>query len=226
MRLLLVEDEERLAAAVAAGLGRAGFVVDPVGSAEDARAALACVAYDAIVLDLGLPDGDGMDILRELRRKGAATPVLILTARDALRDRVAGLDGGADDYLLKPFEMAELTARLKALLRRPSGALGLKLEVGDLSFDVAARHVEIAGRPASLSRRELLLLEHLMRRAGRVVAKEVLEERIYGFGEEVASNSLEVLVHRLRRKLTDGGALTAIHTVRGLGYLLAEEAPK
>jgi DNA-binding response OmpR family regulator len=226
MRLLLVEDEERLAVAVAAGLARAGFVVDPVGSAEDARAALAGVAYDVIVLDLGLPDGDGMDILRDLRRNGAATPVLILSARDALRDRVAGLDGGADDYLLKPFEMEELTARLKALLRRPSGALGLKLEVGDLSFDVAARQMEIAGRPATLSRRELLLLEHLMRRAGRVVAKEVLEERIYGFGDEVASNSLEVLVHRLRRKLTDAGAVAAIHTVRGLGYLLAEEPPK
>lgn len=122
--------------------------------------------------------------------------------------------------------MAELTARLKALLRRPSGALGLRLEVGDLSFDVAARQAEIAGRPAALSRRELLLLEHLMRRAGRVVAKDVLEERIYGFGEEVAANSLEVLVHRLRRKLADGGAVATIHTVRGLGYLLAEEAPR
>jgi DNA-binding response OmpR family regulator len=225
MRLLLVEDEERLAAAVAAGLVRAGFVVDSVTTAEDARAALAAVAYDALVLDLGLPDGDGMDVLRALRQGRSTTPVLILTARDALEDRVAGLDGGADDYLLKPFEMPELVARLKALLRRPSDALGVKLEVGDLTFDVASRSVEVGGRPIALSRRELLLLEHLMRRAGRVAAKEVLEERLYGFGEEVASNSVEVLVHRLRRKLADAGAVAAVHTVRGLGYLLADGPP-
>jgi DNA-binding response OmpR family regulator len=225
MRLLLVEDEERLAAAVAAGLVRAGFVVDSVTTAEDARAALAAVAYDALVLDLGLPDGDGMDVLRALRQGRSATPVLILTARDALEDRVAGLDGGADDYLLKPFEMPELVARLKALLRRPSDALGVKLEVGDLTFDVASRSVEVGGRPIALSRRELLLLEHLMRRAGRVAPKEVLEERLYGFGEEVASNSVEVLVHRLRRKLADAGAVAAVHTVRGLGYLLADGPP-
>lgn len=225
MRLLLVEDEERLAAAVAAGLVRAGFVVDSVTTAEDARAALAAVAYDALVLDLGLPDGDGMGVLRALRQGRSATPVLILTARDALEDRVAGLDGGADDYLLKPFEMPELVARLKALLRRPSDALGVKLEVGDLAFDVASRSVEVGGRPIALSRRELLLLEHLMRRAGRVAPKEVLEERLYGFGGEVASNSVEVLVHRLRRKLADAGAVAAVHTVRGLGYLLADGPP-
>jgi len=225
MRVLLVEDEERLAAAVAAGLSRAGFVVDAVGEAEDARAALAGVAYDAIVLDLGLPDADGMDVLRELRRSDRATPVLILTARDALADRVAGLDGGADDYLLKPFELPELVARLKALLRRPAGALGVRLEVGDIAFDVGSRHVEVRGRALALSRRELLLLENLMRRAGRVAPKDVLEERLYGFGEEVGSNSLEVLVHRLRKKLAEAGAVAAIHTVRGLGYLLAEEPP-
>jgi DNA-binding response OmpR family regulator len=222
VRLLLVEDEKRLSELVARGLGRAGFTVDAVGTAEDARAALATSQYDALVLDLGLPDGDGMDMLRDMRLERDATPVLVLTARDGLEDRVDGLNAGADDYLLKPFAMPELVARLKALLRRPSGALGTRLEVGNISFDTVHREVAIAERPVSLSRRELALLENLMRRAGRVVPKDYLEERIYGFDDEVSSNSLEVLVHRLRKKLGDQDASGSIHTVRGIGYLLSE----
>jgi len=223
MRLLLVEDEKRLADVVAGGLSRAGFTVDEIATAADADAALSTTQYDALVLDLGLPDGDGMSVLRDLRRAGNMTPVLILTARDGLEDRVEGLNAGADDYLLKPFAMPELVARLKALLRRPSGVLGVQLDVGNIRFDTISREVDIAASPVSRTGRELSLLEHLMRRAGRVVAKDVLEERIYGFGEEVASNSLEVMVHRLRKKLDDCEATAHVHTVRGVGYLLKEQ---
>jgi DNA-binding response OmpR family regulator len=212
MRLLLVEDDARLNATVRRGLQRAGFTVDAVELAGDARLATATTVYDAIVLDLGLPDEDGRTVLAEWRRSGNTTPVLILTARD-----------GADDYLLKPFAMAELVARLKALLRRPSGALGTRLEVGNVCFDTVSREVEINAHAVTLARRELTLLEHLLRRAGRVVDREVLEDRIYGFGEDLKSNSLEVTVHRLRRKLAEGGATAGIHTVRGVGYFLTEE---
>ncbi|MBT7759617.1 MAG: response regulator transcription factor, partial [Rhodospirillaceae bacterium] len=144
---------------------------------------------------------------------------------DGLEDRVNGLNAGADDYLLKPFAMPELVARLKALLRRPSGALGIHLEIGNIRFDTISREVEIGKLPITLTGREISLLEHLMRRAGRVVAKDVLEDHIYGFGEETASNSLEVMVHRLRRKLSDCGASAHVHTVRGVGYLLKDNAP-
>lgn len=222
MRLLLVEDEERLADIVARGLTRAGFAVDSVTTVEDARAALATSRYDVILLDLGLPDGNGLDILKGLRDARDATPVLVLTARDGVDDRVNGLNAGADDYVLKPFAMAELIARVKALLRRPSGALGTRLEVGNISFDTVHREVAIAGQPVGLSRRELTLLENLMRRAGRVLPKDYLEERIYGFDDEVSSNSLEVMVHRLRKKLADHRSSGSIHTVRGIGYLLSE----
>ncbi|MBT4044712.1 MAG: response regulator transcription factor [Rhodospirillaceae bacterium] len=225
MRLLLVEDEIRLADVIAGGLSRAGFTVDEVASMGDADAALSVTQYDALILDLGLPDGDGMTLLRDLRRGGNATPVLILTARDGLDDRVEGLNAGADDYLLKPFAMPELVARLKALLRRPSGALGVHLEIGNIRFDTISREVEIATQPITLTGRELSLLEHLMRRSERVVAKDVLEDHIYGFGEETASNSLEVMVHRLRRKLVDCGATAHVHTVRGVGYLLKDNPP-
>jgi len=225
MRLLLVEDEKRLADVVAGGLSRAGFTVDEIATAADADAALSTTQYDALVLDLGLPDGDGMSVLRDLRRAGNMTPVLILTARDGLEDRVEGLNAGADDYLLKPFAMPELVARLKALLRRPSGVLGVQLDVGNIRFDTISREVDIAASPVSLTGRELSLLEHLMRRSERVVAKDVLEDHIYGFGEETASNSLEVMVHRLRRKLVDCGATAHVHTVRGVGYLLKDNPP-
>jgi DNA-binding response OmpR family regulator len=224
MRLLLVEDNEKLAALVAEGLAGAGFTVDSLTSLDEAMSALRTARFDIIILDLGLPDGDGMEVLRTLRGCGDQTPILILTARDGLSDRVHGLNAGADDYLLKPFEMDELIARLKALLRRPGGALGVVLEVGNLRFDTVRRSVELDSRPLVLSRRELMLLENLMRSSGRVVAKNVLEEGLYGFGEQVTSNSLEVLVSRLRKKLDSAGARIAIHTVRGVGYMVAEES--
>jgi DNA-binding response OmpR family regulator len=222
MRLLLVEDESQLRELVQRSLARAGFAVDAVGEIGDAQAALAASRYDAIILDLGLPDGDGLTLLRDLRSRRDATPVLVLTARDGVDDRVEGLNSGADDYLLKPFAMPELVARLKALLRRPSGALGLVLEAGNISFDTVGRSLTIGGKPVSLTPREMALLENLLRRAGRVVPKTYLEERIYGFDDEVTPNSLEVLLHRLRKKLEGGNFSGEIHTIRGVGYLLAE----
>lgn len=223
MRLLLVEDEERLRELVQRHLARVGFTVDPVGSVEDAEAALAATRYDVIVLDLGLPAAqDGLSLLRALRKRRDATPVLILTARDGVDDRVTGLNSGADDYLLKPFAVPELVARLKALLRRPAGALGTVLEAGNIRFDTAERSLVVDGKPVTLTPRELALLENLLRRVGRVVPKTMLEERIYGFGDEVTPNSLEVLLHRLRRKLAGSRFSGEIHTVRGVGYLLAE----
>lgn len=224
MRLLLIEDETALLDLVQRSLVRAGFTVDVAGTAEEARDALAASRYDAMILDLGLPDEDGLTLLRELRAGRDSTPVLILTARDGVEDRVAGLNSGADDYLLKPFAIDELVARLKALLRRPNGALGVVLEAGNISFDTIGRTVTIDGRALPLTAREMALLENLLRRAGRVVPKRHLEERIYGFDDEVTPNSLEVLLHRLRRKLTGSGFSGEIHTVRGVGYLLSETA--
>ena len=225
MRLLLVEDDIHLAPVVARALNRASFTVDAVDRAGDASEALLTVPYDAVVLDLGLPDGDGMQVLKELRDRDDPVPVLILTARDSVSDRVNGLDTGADDYLLKPFDMGELIARVKAMLRRaPNRPCGW-IKVGNVSFEAIERTVEIEGTPISMSRRELSLLEQLMARAGRVVVKEILEDRIYEFNAEPSSNSLEVLVHRLRRKLGNHRAEVTIHTVRGVGYLLSENSP-
>jgi len=225
MRLLVIEDETRTAELVKAGLARAGFTVDVVGLCGDARAALAVTSYDAAVVDLGLPDGDGLELLRELRTQGNQTPVLVLTARDAIEDRVCGLDTGADDYLVKPFAMTELVARTKALLRRPGGALGLTLKAGNISFDTVERDVKIEGVSLILPRRESAILEHLMRRLGRVLPKEIFEEKLYGLDDEHGSNTIPVHVHHLRRKLQDAGASAEIHTVRGVGYLLTETSP-
>src|SRR5438132_11829518 len=169
-----------------------------------------------------LPGRDGIEILSTLRRRGLGTPVLILTARDAVEDRVLGLDAGADDYLVKPFAMSELVARTKALLRRPGAALGTTLKAGNIVFDTIGRDVSVAGVPLQLPRREAAILEHLLRRQGRVVPKSVLEEKLYGLDEELESNAVPVHVHHLRRKLEEAGASAEIHTVRGVGYLLAE----
>jgi DNA-binding response OmpR family regulator len=222
MRLLVVEDNTELAGVISAGLGRAGFSVDRVERADDASAALRGVTYDAVVLDLGLPDRDGLHVLQGTRRAGRTTPILILTARDAVEDRVAGLNAGADDYLVKPFEMSELVARLRALLRRPGAALGIVLQISNISLDTVGREARVAGAPITLSRRELALLEMLMRRSGHVVPRDSLIDGLYAFGEEIASNALEVHVHRLRRKLGDAGATAEIHTVRGVGYIMTE----
>ena len=224
MRLLLIEDHERFAKFVKDGLEKEGFTVDSVDTAASGEAARSTVKYDTIILDLGLPDADGLDILRSWRDAGDETPVLILTARDAIDDRVRGLNSGGDDYLLKPFAMEELVARIRALLRRPGGVLGLVITAGNVSFDTTAREVQINERTISIPRRELGVLEHLMRRAGRVVPKDVLEDKIYGFGKEVSSNSVEVHVSRLRKRLAGAGANVCVHTLRGVGYLLSEES--
>jgi DNA-binding response OmpR family regulator len=222
MRLLIVEDETRIAELVKTALTRVGFAVDVVSLCADARAALAVTSYDAAIVDLGLPDGDGLSLLGELRTRGNQTPVLVLTARDAVEDRVRGLDTGADDYLVKPFAMTELIARTKALLRRPGGALGMTLKAGNISFDTIERGVRVEGTSLILPRRESAILENLMRRLGRVVPKAVFEEKLYGLDDEHGSNTIPVHIHHLRRKLLDAGATAEIHTVRGVGYLLTE----
>jgi DNA-binding response OmpR family regulator len=225
MRLLIVEDEARLTEILQAALAGAGFTVDAVGLSADARAALAATPYDAAILDLGLPDEDGINLLSRLRSEGNPVPVLVLTARDAVEDRVCGLDTGADDCLVKPFAMTELIARTKALLRRPGGALGMTLNAGNIAFDTIGRDVRIGNEAVLLSRRESAILEHLMRRLGRVVPKPVLEEKLYGMEEELESNAIPVHVHHLRRKLLDAGSTAEIHTVRGVGYLLVDGSP-
>jgi DNA-binding response OmpR family regulator len=221
---LIIEDEARIAEILHSALARAGFAVDMVGLYGDAQAALAANPYDAVILDLGLPDGDGLGLLKEMRGSGNTVPVLVLTARDAVESRVAGLDGGADDYLIKPFAVAEVIARIKALLRRPEGALGATLRSGNIAFDTIGRDLRVGDSVLVLPRRECAILEHLMRRAGRVVPKAVLEEKLYGIDDELGSNAIPVHVHHLRRKLMDSGATVEIHTVRGVGYLLVDGA--
>ncbi|HKF61682.1 MAG TPA: response regulator transcription factor [Dongiaceae bacterium] len=224
MRLLLVEDNDRLAQLVVKGLSEAGFTVDRVARLDEAAAALAAGKFDTVVLDLSLPDGDGGEWLRKRRAAGDKLPFLMLTARASTGDKVKGLNSGADDYLAKPFEMEELVARLKALLRRPGGVLGLTLELGRLSFDTVHRETAVAGRRLSLSASELTLLELLLRRAGRVVPRRLLEEGLYGFDDDVGPNSLEAHVSRLRKKLEAAEAGVEIHTLRGVGYLAAERS--
>lgn len=222
MRLLVIEDEARITEILKGALARAGFTVDAVAYSADARAALSLVPYDAAILDLGLPDGDGIDLIGEVRSDGNLVPILVLTARDAVEDRVCGLDTGADDYLIKPFAITELIARTKALLRRPGGALGTTLTTGNVIFDTLGRDVSVENSTLSLARRESAVLEHLMRRVGRVVPKAVLEDKLYGMDDELESNAIPVHIHHLRRKLIDAGATVEIHTVRGVGYLLVD----
>ena len=224
MRILVIEDEDRLSDILKSKLGEIGFTVDIAGSAEDASIALELINYDAAVLDLGLPDGDGLAVLNAARTAGKALPILILTARDAVEDRVAGLNAGADDYLTKPFAMAELVARIKALLRRPGAVLGMTLEAGNVRLDTIGRELSIGGNPVRLSRRELAILEQMMRRFGRIVPKAVLEEKLYGIDEEPDSNPIPVHVHHLRRQLETASANLEIHTIRGVGYILADRA--
>jgi len=220
MRILVVEDNEALGSLLVQGLAARGFGADLVTTVADAGNALSLVHFAAVILDLGLPDGDGLMLLRDLRAGGLTTPVLILTARGGLQDRVTGLRSGADDYLAKPFEFEELVARVEALLRRPGELLGHALHAGNITFDVSARQVTVASVPQLLSARELAVLEILMRRAGRVVSRKVLEDQLFGFASEIGSNAAEVYVHRLRRQLAAAGANVSIHTVRGVGYLI------
>ena len=223
MRVLLVEDNARLSTFINKGLSTEGFSVDLFGTVFEAEAALQTIKYSVVILDLGLPDGDGLELLRSLRKRGDNIPVLILTSRDGIDDRVKGLNSGGDDYMLKPFAMEELVARIRALMRRPGGALGVTLTAGNVSFDTTAREVCVREEPITISRREMGVLEQLMRRNGRVVPKDVLEDRIYGFEQQVASNSVEVNISRLRKRLQNAGASINIHTLRGVGYLLSDE---
>jgi DNA-binding response OmpR family regulator len=222
MRLLVVEDNPKLSELLAQGLAQAGFESDRVTRLLAAEEALAAATYSAMILDLGLPDGDGRTLVTSLRAKGDHIPVLMLTARDGLEDKVAGLAAGADDYLVKPFAFEELIARLRALLRRPGEFLGNSISAGNVTFDTGARQVFVTGVPVSFSARETALLEILIRRPGRVVPKRVVEDQLFGLSEEVRSNAVEVNIHRLRKQLADTGADIEVHTVRGVGYILME----
>jgi len=220
MRLLLVEDHDRLRLLTAEGLQQKGFVVDPVGTAADADAALRGIGYDAVILDLGLPDQDGLALLATWRQRGVTVPVLILTARDKVSDRIAGLNRGGDDYLVKPFAFEELLARIRALLRRAQNLTDQTITLGNVIYDPIERTVTVKGVLLSLGRRELNALEFMMGRPGRVVSRQHFEDALYAFGEEIASNAIEVLISRLRKRLTVAEATVQIQTLRGLGYLL------
>jgi two-component system, OmpR family, response regulator len=218
MRVLLIEDDPMIGKAVRHGLRDAGFVVDWVVDARAAETSIAAAAYDIALLDLGLPSQDGMALLRELRARNITLPVFILSARDAVTDRIAGLNAGADDYLSKPFDLDELVARVHALLRRHAGSASPQQRHGALTLDPVQRRVTLRGAEVALSAREFAILEALMRRPGAVLSREQLEDAVYGWGDEVGSNAVEVHLHHLRRKL---GA-QAIRNVRGVGYRVAE----
>lgn len=222
MRLLIVEDHDVFAKGIKRAFEQTGYVVDIVGDCEGADAAVSTVTYDAMILDRGLPDGDGLFFLQDLRRSGNAMPVLLLTARGEVDERIEGLDSGADDYVAKPVDIEELIARVRALLRRPAATVDLVLSVGNVSYDTRSREVRVNDQVVDVSRRETDVLEHLLRRLNRVVSKDVLEEKLYGFDEEVSSNSVEVHVSRLRKRLSDAGAAVQIKTRRGMGYVLSE----
>ena len=216
MRVLIVEDDPLLGDALAAGLKQRGFEADWVQDGRDAQAAMRVEPFAAVVLDLGLPGLGGLELLRGERTRGNKVPVLILTARDAVQDRIAGLDSGADDYVVKPTDLDELAARLRALVRRSKGEPAPVLQIGQVVLDPAARMVTRDGQAMDLPPREFTLLQELMLNAGRVLSREQLEERMYRWGDEVESNAVEVHVHHLRRKL---GA-EIVKTIRGVGYMM------
>ena len=216
MRVLIVEDDQNIASGLAATLRAAGYAVDVSPTLALATAALAVEAFELILLDLGLPDGDGLQWLRRLRERGVVVPVLILSARDALPDRVAGLDEGADDYLVKPFVPEDLLARMRAALRRNEGRASPLLRHGDIEIDPAAHTVTLLGQPVLLRAKEFALLLALLRGCGQVLTRQRLEETLYGFDEALESNALEVHIHHLRRKLGDD----LVKTVRGVGYFV------
>ena len=214
MRILLIEDDEMLGEAVRDGLAQEGHAVDWVRDCAAALGAVASWSFGALVLDLGLPDGDGLGVLRWLRQNGRGTPVVIVTARDRIGDRIAGLDAGADDYLIKPFDIEELGARLRAITRRADGCTDTLLTAGEVVLDLRQRMVRYQGTPAALTAREYAVAELLMRRAGCLVTRAEIEEELYGFDEHIASNAIEVHIHNLRRKLGPG----FITNLKGRGY--------
>jgi len=216
MRILVVEDDTLLGDAIQAGLKQSGYAVDWMKDGISAEQALTTEPYAAVVLDLGLPRLSGLEVLRRLRSRNTPMPVLILTAMDAVDDRIKGLDAGADDYLVKPFDMGELAARLRALIRRASGKAEPLLQVGDIQLDPAAHRVLCRDEPVELSAKEFAVLHALMLNAGKVLSRAQLEEQLYAWGDEIESNAVEVHIHHLRRKLFPG----LIETIRGVGYLM------
>lgn len=223
MRILFVEDHQALAEAIGGGLRRAGFAVDEAGSLFAAREALGLTTYDLVVLDIGLPDGSGTELLAELRRAGG-TPVIVLTARGALGDRVDGLNSGADDYLVKPIEIPELVARCRAILRRPGNLASATLTAGSLTFDTVHREARCAGRLLALGRRELGALELLMRRKNRVVSREVMLDTLYDRDDEVSPNAVDAAVSRLRRAVEAEACGVLLQTIRGIGWMVVDPA--
>ena len=219
MQILLVEDDASLAAGLKSALSREGFTANHVATGREAILAANAERPDIIVLDLGLPDMDGLDVLTALRQRDDPVPVLVLTARDTLDEKIIGLDRGADDYLAKPFDMKELAARLRVFERRLSTASTSTIVIGDVELDTSAHAVRISGEKIDLPRREYMLLKTLMESAGKVLTREALETRLYSWGEEVASNALEVHIHHLRKKLPE----SMIRTVRGIGYTVAQQ---
>jgi two-component system response regulator QseB len=216
MRVLLVEDDVMIAQGLQTALRQGGFAVDCVRDGKSATAALLSATFDVVLLDLGLPYRDGIDVLRELRKRGDATPVIVLTARDEIQHRVAGLDAGADDYIVKPFDLDEVMARMRSVLRRAAGRGDSSIRHGELHLEPVSRMVERSGVPVNLSAHEYAVLEALLQRPGTVLSRTQLEDRLYGWADQIGSNAIEVYVHGLRRKL---GA-DAIKTLRGVGYFV------
>ncbi|MCP4619072.1 MAG: response regulator transcription factor [Bradyrhizobium sp.] len=222
MRILLVEDEAEMAGALASALKGYDMVVDHAPTLAEAEEAISADVHMAILLDRQLPDGDGLALIPKLRARADGVPIIVLTARGELADRIAGLDSGADDYLAKPFAVEELLARLRAVLRRPAGVTPDIVRAGRLAFDLSHREASVDGRTLDLPRRELLVLEALIRRLGRTVLRSAVEEAVYSFDDEIQSNALDTHVSRLRRKLADAEARVEIHGIRGVGYLLKQ----
>ena len=219
MRVLLVEDDDMIAQGLQTALRQNGFAVDWMGDGRAAEAALHNARFDLVLLDLGLPERDGLSVLRELRRRGDATPVIILTARDDTQDRIDGLDAGADDYIVKPFDLDEVAARMRSVLRRANGRADPTIRVGDISLDPATHLVARAGVAVQLSAHEYAVLEALLQRPGAILSRTQLEDRLYGWDAPVESNAIEVYIHSLRRKLGSD----SIRTLRGVGYFVPKE---
>jgi two-component system, OmpR family, response regulator len=222
MTILLVEDEAELAQLLVEQMRQAGLVVDRIGALEDALESVRQFPYDLVLLDRRLPDGDGLSIVPQIRRWRPGIRVIILTALDGASDKIAGLDGGADDYLIKPFDMEELLARIRASLRRPGCEISPPVVVGALSFDLGSRSAVVGDRALLLHGRELALLEALVRRVGRVVSRKILMGEVYGLDDDALPNSLDVLVSRLRKRLSEAETGASIYPARGIGYILTE----
>lgn len=223
MNVVIIEDQKDLSTLICQQLDKVGIQAQPAYNGEEAFELVDPDRHDIVILDRGLPDMDGLDVLKILRQDGLKIPVLILTAMDELGDKISGLNSGADDYLVKPFEMEELIARLHALYRRPSQAINVKLQYGNLEFSPADNDLRIAGQPVQLTIKEKETLERLLRLPERVVGKDTLQSLLYGYGEEGSQNSVEVVIHRLRKKLKDANCELEIKTLRGIGYLIREK---